>query len=189
MRNSYFILRHGQTPYQLKKEKIIYPWPEKEPILLTKKGKKQIEKVAQSLKKEKIDLIFSSDRARARQTAEIVAQKLKISKVIFDSRLGDINVGIFQGEPLSKYRSYFSSPKEWFLKAPPQGESLKDVGDRMLRFLKDLERNYQGKKILIISHGDPLLLLEGKVKRKSEKEILKEKLEKKNIKVGELRKL
>jgi len=35
MNNTYFILRHGVTPYQLKKEKIIYPWPETSPILLT----------------------------------------------------------------------------------------------------------------------------------------------------------
>ncbi len=56
--NLYFLLRHGETPYQLKKEKIHYPWPESSPILLTERGKKQIEILAKKLKQENFDLIF-----------------------------------------------------------------------------------------------------------------------------------
>ena len=76
LKNRYFLLRHGQTIYQVKKRKMIYPWPEINPIKLTKKGEKQIKKVAKILKNKKIDLIYSSDIYRTKQTARIVAKEL-----------------------------------------------------------------------------------------------------------------
>ena len=73
LKNQYFLLRHGQTSYQAKRKPILYHFPEKKPIELTKKGKSQI---AESVKKLasrkycsktnvdscKIDLIFSSEK-------------------------------------------------------------------------------------------------------------------------------
>ena len=58
MNNTYFILRHGETPYQIKKERIIYPWPEPSPIFLTKRGEGQIEKAAKELMDKNIDLFW-----------------------------------------------------------------------------------------------------------------------------------
>ena len=184
MQNIYFILRHGQTPYQLKKEKICYPWPEPLPILLTEKGKKQIKAAAKKLKKGKIDLIYSSDIPRARQTAEIVAKELGL-KVIFDKRLRDVNMGIFRGRSYKEFQKYFSRRKELFFKSVPQGESWDDVKERMMNFLKEIDKKYKNKKILIVSHGDPLWLLEGAVKGLDNEQLL----EQKYIEVGELRKL
>ena len=79
-KNKYYILRHGETIYQTEKKKMMYPWPESEPVLLTKNGLSQIKKVAKSLKNKKIDLIYSSDASRTRQTAEIVARELEIGR-------------------------------------------------------------------------------------------------------------
>ena len=188
MNNIYFLLRHGQTTYQLDKEKVIYPWPEPSPILLTEKGKEQIEIAAEKLKKEKIDLIFSSDLSRTRQTAKIISQKLAVN-VILDKRLREINVGIFQGKRTKQYYDYFSSPKVRFRKAPPQGENLRDCQRRVFDFFKEIDRKYKDKKILIVSHGDPLWLLEGKVKGLREEELLRQKFQGKNIKTAEIRKL
>jgi broad specificity phosphatase PhoE len=187
MKNSYFILRHGQTPYRLKKEKTSYPWPESSPILLTQKGKKQIKVSAKKLKKEKIDLIYSSDTPRACQTAEIVARELKL-KVILDSRLRDVNVGIFGGRPRKELKRYLSRPIESFSKPIPNGENWNDVRKRMRGFLKEVEKKQRNKKILIISHGDPLFLLEGTVKGWKIGDFMKA-LKENYIKTGELRKL
>jgi len=188
MQNSYFILRHGQTSYQLKKEKMCYPCPEPSPILLTEKGKKQIKVAAKKLKEEKIDLIYSSDIPRAGQTAKIVAQELGLG-VIFDSQLQDINMGIFRGRPNKEVRQYFPYRKEWFFKPVPQGESWNDAKERMINFLKEIDKKYKNKKILIVSHGDPLWLLEGAVKGLDNEQLLEQKLNNTDIKVGELRKL
>lgn len=176
MKNKYILLRHGETIYQTKKEKFLYPWPD---FInnLTEKGKKQTETVAEKLKNKKIVLIYSSDFLRTRQTAEIVAKILGL-KIIFDKRLRDINFGIFQGKETDKYRNFFVNKKQRFFKRPPRGESWRDVRKRMIDFIKDIEKKYKNKTILIISHGDPLWLLFGTLKGLNEEGLL----EKKHIK-------
>lgn len=200
LKNYYFILRHGETIYQAKKRKINYPWPESVPIKLTKKGERQIKKLAKLLKNpagkpsasygagKKIDLIYSSDIFRACQTAEIVVQELG-TKINFDKRLRDINLGVYHGRPKKEFYQDFPEPKARFSKEPKKGESWNDVKKRMVNFLKDVEKKQKGKIILIVSHGDPLWLLEGIVKELTNEEMLKERFKNGTIKVAELRKL
>jgi len=189
MKNKYYILRHGQTIHQTKKRGIVYYWPDDSPpVRLTKKGKEQIEKATKILKNKKIDLIFSSDIFRTRQTAGIVAKELGL-QVKYDKRLRDINWGIFQGKKSKEAWAYYSNPKEKFYKAPPLGENWNECKKRMLNVLKEIEKKYKNKTILIISHGDPLWLLEGAVKKIKKDELLKQKVSDNYIKVGEIRKL
>lgn len=188
LKNKYFILRHGETIYQTKKKNFLYP-ADTSQIKLTKKGKEQIKTIAQKLKKAKIDLIYSSDTTRTRQTAQILSKELGV-KINFDSRLRDVNLGIYQGRIRKEF--YQDFPKisiKRFSKRPFKGENWSDVEKRMINFLKDIDKKYKNKTILIVSHGDPLWLLEGKIKGLEKEELLKQKIEKKTIKVSELRKL
>jgi len=190
LRNKYFLLRHGQTIYQTKKKSFIYPpFPEKPAIKLTKKGEKQIKAVAKSLKKAGIDLIFSSDFFRTRQTAKIVAKEVG-AKILFDKRLRDINLGIYRdGKKERFYRVFPHYSKKFFYQKPAQGENWRDCQKRMLSFLRGVDKKYKNKTVLIVSHGDPLWLLEGVVKNWSMEKLLKIKISKNDIKTGELRKL
>ncbi len=180
MKNKYFLLRHGQTIYQAKKLKKFYPYPENPPVTITKKGKEEIKKTAKKLKKKNIDLIYSSNFFRARQTAEIVVKELGL-KIKFDKRLRDINFGIFRGGSMQKYRDFFSSRKQRFSKRPPKGESWRDVKKRMRSVIKNLEKKHKGKNILIISHADPLWLFDGILKGSTEEELLEKKYNKEEI--------
>jgi broad specificity phosphatase PhoE len=187
MNNTYFILRHGETPYQLKKEEIIYPWPEPSPILLTEKGKKQIEYAAKKLESKKIDLIFSSDIPRAKETAEIISKKIGI-KPIFDSRIREIDQGIYKGKPTEEYEKDFSDRKQKFFNQPLNGESRQDCRRRMMSFLEEIDKKYKNKNILIISHGTPLYLLEGTVRGLKDEKLL-EKNKDFSLEVGQFKKL
>lgn len=201
LRNKYFILRHGQTIYQTKKKKFVYPRPKRFLVPLTEKGKNQIKIAAKKLKKEKIDLIYSSDFLRTRQTAEIIAKELGLkinpvrkrgflNGVNFDKRLRDVNLGIYHGKTKEEfYRDYLRGSKERFYQKPKGGESWNDVKRRMLSFIKEIDKKYKNKNILIISHGDPLWLLEGAIKGLTNEKLLKEKYKKPFPEVGELKKL
>ena len=159
------------------------------PVKLTKKGVNRIKIVANKLKKEKINLIYSSDIFRACQTAKIVSKILGI-KVIFDKRLREINLGVYHGRPKKELYNDFPRIIERFKKRPLKGESWNDVRKRLKSFLKDIEKKHKNKKILIVSHGDPLWLFEGIIKKMTNKELLDEIFQdKKYIKMGELRKL
>jgi isoleucyl-tRNA synthetase len=184
-KNEYFLLRHGEAICN-KKEILVTQIPEKIRSPLTKKGEKEIKEAAKKLKNKKIDLIFASDFERTKQTAEIVAKELGL-KVIYDKRLREINVGSFDGKKLKDWEKFFKSYEERFTKKIKGGENYNQVKMRMYRFLEDLERKYQGKKILIVSHQRPLTMLEGALKGFEIEDF--EKFEKKKIKTGEIRKI
>jgi len=59
----------------------------------------------------------------------------------------------------------------------------------MYGFIKEIDKKYQGKNILIISHQRPLTLLEKAIYNYDFKKFVKVITEKKEIKTGELRKL
>lgn len=187
MNNTYFLARHGQTLYNAKKKNLIYPWPEPSPIGLTLIGRRQVKKAAQKLKKEHIDAGYSSDVFRARQTVKILKDILGL-KIKFDPRLREINCGIFRGGPVSEYNKFFSSLQEKFTKRPPRGENWNDIKLRLNDFLKEVEKKHKNQKILVISHGDPLFLLSGILRRLTSEQIIKRKKEL-YLDVGQFRKI
>ena len=174
LKNTYFILRHGQTFYQISKRKLAYPWPEKSPILLTEEGKKQVEKSARKLEKESIDFVYASDAYRTRHTAGIIEKNLKLkSKIVFDKRLRDIDLGVFGGKSREKFFDSFPRFSEkLFYKRPKGGESWTDCQERMVDFIGKTDKKHKNKNILIISHGDPLWLLEGAVEGMSNEDLV-----------------
>jgi broad specificity phosphatase PhoE len=190
LKNNYYILRHGQTNYQANKSGFAYPRADSPKVKLTKKGAKQVRIAAGKLKREDIDLIYSSDFYRTRQTAKIAARELG-QRVFFDQRLRDIDLGTYHGGPKKYFhRDFPLTRKKVFFKKTPQGESWSECQKRMVNFLKEIDRKYKRKIILIISHGDPLWLLEGALKNWSWQKMAKIKSDKTGyIKAGEFRKL
>ncbi len=71
----------------------------------------------------------------------------------------------------------------------PKGESWNQCQERMVAVLNEIENKYENKNILIVSHGDPLWLLEGYLKDKTQEELLEEKNKNKDIRTGELREI
>ncbi|KKP93839.1 MAG: hypothetical protein US98_C0034G0009 [Parcubacteria group bacterium GW2011_GWC1_38_6] len=190
LKNHYLVLRHGQTFYQISEKKLAYPWPEKKPILLTKEGEKQIEEAAKRLKKASIDFIYASDANRTRHSAGIIKKIIKFKKrIIFDKRLRDINLGVFGGKSREKFFDSFPKFSEaLFCNKPKRGESWTDCRERLENFLEDIDKKYKNKNILIISHGDPIWLLEGLVKGINDKELIARK-KKIFLKTGRFKKL
>jgi isoleucyl-tRNA synthetase len=158
--NKYFVMRHGGA--QQNEMNIVSSRVENSHHL-TEKGRVNVAKKGDELKSktEKIDFIFSSNFARTRETAEIMAEKLGIdkNKIIYDKRIREIDTGVFDGKNVEEYHSYFSSLKEKFAKTPPQGENLMELKNRMAEFLYDIDRKYSGKNVLIVSHEYPIWML------------------------------
>ncbi|MHA1106382.1 MAG: histidine phosphatase family protein [Promethearchaeota archaeon] len=115
------------------------------------------------LAKEKTyDVVFSSDLARAFQTAKIVFGN--VCEIKTDNRLREINYGDFNGYPNSKL--IFNSLERITI-GFPSGESYKDVEKRILNFLTYLKENYKRNTIAIFSHRAPQLALDVILKKKS----------------------
>lgn len=193
--NSYYILRHGHSEKQT--TDVMSSWPEKKALPLTEKGRKQVQKVALELKKQKIDVIISSDILRTKETAEIVGKELGIDP-LFDPRLREWDVGELNGRPLTDIKKVWAKPEETpfqhylrrFVDPMPGGEDYVDVQKRVFEFMKEMDKKYSGKSILLVSHERPLTFLEGLMKGFSREQIVDYgQVQKKFIDVGEMRKL
>jgi len=154
--NQYFAMRHGEAESNLFN---IISSNYKNGHHLTEKGKKQV--LASAGKLKEIDIIFSSDFVRCRETAEIVAEAIGYpkNKIIFDERLREINTGVFDGKKPEDYHKYFFSNEEKFYKTPPEGENLTTLKNRTAGFLYEIEKKYSRKNILIISHEYSIWLM------------------------------
>ena len=183
MNNTYFILRHGES--RSNKEKFINSWPEKVKDPLTEKGIEQVRKIIPKIKKENIDLIFSSDLLRTKLTAEIIAKELSL-EINFDKKLREHDTGKLNGESLVVWCKHRTTDS--FIKKAPGGESFADIKKRLEDFLNEIDKAYKDKKILIISHDNPLVVLQGIINNLLNKEILDNKKEL-GLNNAELRKL
>jgi len=171
-KNVYFAMRHGEATHNV--AGIIAAGHETvaNRSVLTESGIEQIERLAKKLKKEKIDLIFASPFHRTRQTVEILTKVIK-AEVIYDKRLEEINAGIFNGRLVQEHKDFFDgNPAKEINKAPPGGESLLDVRRRMFAFMRDINLKYSGRRILIVSHGDPLWVLGGALNHVKDEDLM-----------------
>ena len=166
--NKLVLLRHGQSKWNL--ENRFTGWKD---VPLTEKGIKEANNAGLLLKKNniKIDKIFSSVLERANKTAEIAIKSSEIENLHLNGNLiyekdqrlnerdyGDL-VGLNKAETADKFgkeqvhiwRRSYDTP-------PPNGESLKDVVDRVSPYFSDKIEPYilENKNVLIAAHGNSL---------------------------------
>lgn len=159
--NTYFVMRHGESESNV--ARIISANIDNQDDL-TEVGKEQVAVAVEELKDKGIDLIISSPFQRTSHTAALLREGLGLPEdaMIYDERIREYDLADeFEGKQWQKDYSNanFATWEERFTKQLPGSENRRDVMKRMGEFLYDIERQYQGKKILIISHGGPIATL------------------------------
>ncbi len=126
---------------------------------LLSEGIKEIEIAADAIKSSGgADMIFASPFLRTRYTAEIIAKKLAL-EIVFDERLKEIDHGIeLEGKPHANC-AICKSDRALDVRLY-DGETRREVRARMVSFVRELDRHHSGKHIIVVSHGDPLWLLQ-----------------------------
>ncbi|MEK7538533.1 MAG: class I tRNA ligase family protein [Patescibacteria group bacterium] len=158
--NTYLIMRHGQAESNVRNI-VSSKVGSVHDLGLTSDGRISVFEATKDLKEMQVDMIVASPFARTRETAETVAQEVGMDpkKIVFDTRLQEINTGVFDGRPIEEYRTYFASMLEKFTKATPEEENLLEVKRRVMAVLEELEAKEQGKTILIVTHEYPVWML------------------------------
>lgn len=181
LKNRYIFLRHGKNIHQTEKKDIVYCWPDDTPpCSLIEEGIEEAKKAGEMLKEKGINRIFCSDILRCRETAKIVSDIIDFNseKIIYDTRLRDLNWGDFGGKSKEEYKNFYNHDMmNAFDKAVPNGESWNHCRERVINILNDIENNYQNETILLVSHGDAIWLLEGHIKGIEDKELLERRKE------------
>jgi broad specificity phosphatase PhoE len=137
------ITRHGET--EENKAGILQGHS---PGKLSAKGISQAKKVALRLKDHKINFIFSSDLARAANTAKEVAKYHPNIPIDFTEKLRERNVGEFQG----KNKNDFGWNNEFFVE-PKEGESISQVYKRAESFINEIFPKHHNDTVLLVCHG------------------------------------
>jgi broad specificity phosphatase PhoE len=142
----FYICRHGET--ENNKAQRFSGWID---TPLTETGIKDAESSANKLALITLDKIVSSDLGRAFTTAYIILRKLGYAGDIDRlSGLREVNYGNFGNQPYSVYPQMTPLENADFIS--PNGESLRQMQDRVLACLKDISQKYEGKTVLIAAH-------------------------------------
>ncbi|MFA5072097.1 MAG: histidine phosphatase family protein [Candidatus Pacearchaeota archaeon] len=194
LKNRYFFLRHGKNIHQTELKDIAYCWPDDPiPCSLIEEGREDAKKAGELLKDKQINIVFSSDILRCRETAKIVSEVIGFdhNRIVYDIRLRDWNWGTqFGGKPKIEFWNFYNNDKIKAFEIPtPGGESWNQCRERVIKFFNEIESNFQNKNILIVSHGDPLWLLEGYIKKIEDNQILLDKRKDIMLKTGEVREI
>ena len=148
--NKFIFVRHGESEHNVEwicnsdQEKVYH---------LTEKGEQQIEKVASSM--GKVDAIYTSPFMRAKETAEIIAEKLGLgkAKIKEDDRLRELNFGDFDGKPFKEFLEYEDKHIPTYNTLIPGGESYNDAKKRFGKFLYDIDARHKNETIVVATHG------------------------------------
>ena len=170
-KNNFYIMRHGEADHNLE-NKIACSDGDGRQSLLTEKGKKQVAKAATVLKNKKIDIIYASPFKRIKETVAIIKKEINVP-VHYDERLKEIDCGEFDWRPIKEYHKFFANIEEKFATKTPGGESRNDVKKRTMKFIQEANNKHEGKTILIVSHADPLWLLEVGLNNVSDEEAVR----------------
>jgi 2,3-bisphosphoglycerate-dependent phosphoglycerate mutase len=115
---------------------------------LSERGKLLARELGTRRREDNIDAVFSSDLARAVETAHIAFEKSSVP-IFLDWRLRECNYGVLNGQSVVVVRG----ERYKYLDAPyPDGESWRQAVARVSRFFDDVELLRAHARILLVGH-------------------------------------
>lgn len=128
---------------------------------LTSEGIIQAKEIKHKLKGIEITKAYCAPNQRTKKTIELVLEGHTNVEVIADPRLLERDYGDLTGKDKKNIEHLY--PKEYpewhrgFDSPPPNGESMKDVKERVEEFIKEIIINvYQNDNIIICASGNSL---------------------------------
>lgn len=143
-------MRHGLT--EMNKQHLINGWLDDRLVI---EGIEQAKNAVAFIPKS-VKHIYASPLSRAKQTAEIINQELKLN-ISFHDELKEVNFGDLSGQPWPGASKTIQ--KNLYYDWRPSGESIDDVKKRLLKVLKRINKESVDGEALIVSHGGIIRLM------------------------------
>lgn len=127
---------------------------------LSEQGKAQAECTAEFLKQYNIDVLYASDLDRAYNTAVPISEVKKL-EIIKNKKLREIYAGEWEGMHIEQiaanYPDEYKCWKEDIGNAQlPDGESVKQLSERICNEVVRLAKKHEGQTICIATHATPI---------------------------------
>ena len=139
---------------------------------LTSRGERQAVQFGTWLNKSMFspDVIYISPAHRTRETARLIIDEAGCHAVplYVDDRLQELSQGIKEG--VDRHITYTNEVQQRIHQDPfgfkfEEGESIRDVMNRMHEALLDLHMQHTGQKIMIVTHGFAIRSLVGNIEQ------------------------
>ncbi len=153
-----YLIRHGKSQGNI--DKVFGGDPQ-----LTTEGINQVKKLAQKLKACKPSAVYTSDRKRTRQTAQILADRWGL-KVTVKKGLRERSYGSLEGKKiLAKHKEFHNKLCQkdpelmWDCHLAKNDETNRQAFTRFFNQLKKIAEKNKGKNSLVIAHGNVIRCL------------------------------
>ena len=132
-------------------------------IALNDVGLWQARRVAQALADEPLDAIYASDLLRAWQTAQAIAE-VADCPLLPHTGLRERGFGAFEGKTYAEIETTWPEMSQQWRKrvpdwAPPGGESLLTMRERVLATASSLAARHIGGQVVLVAHGGVMDML------------------------------
>jgi probable phosphoglycerate mutase len=159
-----FLVRHGQAYSNLDPEPDL---PAERLDSLTDLGRQQSRAAAGFLKAQGVSAILTSPAGRARETAEELRRALGLgAAAAVEARLRPLDLGRGpDGAPLD----WDAREVEWEAgrdPSPQGGESLEQLGERVLELVRSLRPARAGKGVALVAHSEVIAAFTGALEGK-----------------------
>lgn len=154
----FILVRHARTVWNTEKK-----YGGHSNVSLDETGKKQIHQVSKRLKDYPIKAVYASDLDRAYETALPIAGYHNLPVIKIDG-LREINFGQWEGKTYDQIICHHQELMDAWIKDPyntclPDGESLTDLQERVVRCIKEILSAHSEETVVIVTHAGPIWVL------------------------------
>ncbi len=147
-----YFIRHGQSLGNVEKTFLGHT-----DLDLSELGYQQAECTAKFLLQQKIDAVYSSDLLRAYNTC-VEYLKLSNKTAVKDRNLREIFAGRWENNSFDKLQKVFNNTYSVWLNDignahPDNGESVKDLTNRVIKCITKIAEENDGKSVAIFTHA------------------------------------
>lgn len=175
MTGKLLITRHGESEWNARGV-----WTGSTDVHLSEKGFKEAALLGETIKDVKLDFAFCSQQIRSLETLEGMLDASGQVQVEYErsSALNERDYGIYTGKNKWQVKEEigdeaFENLRRGWDEPVEDGETLKDVYERLVPFYKDviLPRLLAGENILIVAHGNSIRSLMKYIESLSDEQI------------------
>lgn len=147
------LARHGETDWN--KRGILQGWTD---VTINDRGRQQAHEMAQAYANAGFDAVWSSPLVRALETAQIIAATLGLPPPKQHEGLKERHFGAIQGIPKDELAELNPAQLAQILRRNPAaqfvgGESMDEFADRVLGAVCDIAGCQLGQRLLVVTHG------------------------------------
>jgi broad specificity phosphatase PhoE len=160
----FLLVRHGETDWNVERRFQGHADP-----ALNEVGREQARALADQLADAGLDAIYTSDLARARETADIVGARTSVPVVAL-AELREIDVGDWEGLTWPEIEERFpDGVQRWHEQGQgwTAGESYDELERRVVRALQSIANEHPSARLLVVGHGGTVRVVRAFVERRT----------------------